>query len=331
VDDSINLLRSVSTALLVARQRSFRGAMRSSRSGFRTLQRQIEALEARLGCLLFHRTGDGLVPTAEGHKVLAEAKRIEQVVADILRIGQSLNHEGGGEVVLAATEGLGTFWVSPQLPAFNRLHPHITPRLQSSMSLVDMREYGVDLALQVIEPVQPEIKRLKLGRLHMVLAASPGYVEKHGRPNTPAELSEHTFLFHSHPQWTDRRMIEEAVGGQLGQKQIVVMRSSAAHYMALEQGSGIGFIPSYAFGIGARLIHINLPIRTSIDIWLCFHEASRNIPRVAAVIDWISSIFDPRQFPWFRREFVSPAQFETIVDAAGAREAVRLISASRGS
>lgn len=303
--------------------------MRSSKSGFRTLQKQVEALEKRLGCLIFHRTGEGLVPTTEGEQILAEARRIEQIVSDILRIGQTLNQDTSGEVVLAATEGLGTFWISPQLAAFNRLHPRITPRLQSSMALVDMRQFGVDLALQVVEPILPDIKRLKLGRLHLVLAASPGYIERHGRPRTVAELVDHSFVFHSHPQWTDRRLIEEAVEGQLKQKQFVVMRSSAAHYMALEQGSGIGFIPSYAFGIGARLDYINLPVRTHIDIWLCFHEASRNIPRVAAVIDWLGSIFDPRQFPWFRREFVNPGQFGAIIDASGARETVRGITVSR--
>ncbi len=107
------------------------------------------------------------------------------------------------------------------------------------MTLVDMRQYGVDLALQVVEPVQPEIKRVKLGRLHMVLAASPGYIERHGRPKSVAELADHTFVFHSHPQWTDRRLIEQAVEGKLSQKKFVVMRSSAAHFVALEQGAGI--------------------------------------------------------------------------------------------
>lgn len=329
MDDSTELLRSVSTALLVARQRSFRGAMRSSRSGFRTLQKQVESLEKRLGCLIFHRTGEGLVPTTEGEQILAEGRRIEQIVSDILRIGQTLNQDTSGEVVLAATEGLGTFWITPQLAAFNRMHPRITPRLQSSMSLVDMRQFGVDLALQVVEPVLPDIKRVKLGRLHMVLAASPAYLERQGRPKTVAELADHSFVFHSHPQWTDRRLIEEAVQGKLSQKQFVVMRSSAAHFVALEQGGGIGFIPSYGFGIGARLAYINLPVRTSIDVWLCFHEASRNIPRVAAVIDWLGSIFDPRQFPWFRREFVSPTQFDSIIDASGARETIRSISMVR--
>jgi DNA-binding transcriptional LysR family regulator len=329
MDDSTEILRAVSTALLVARQRSFRGAMRTSHSGFRTLQRQVEMLEKRLGCLVFHRTGEGLVPTTEGEQILAEAKRIEQIVSNILRIGQTFNQDTSGEVILAATEGLGTFWITPQLPAFSRLHPRITPRLQSSMAIIDMREFGVDLALQVVEPILPEIKRVKLGRLHMVLAASPEYLERHGKPRTVQELAEHSFVFHSHPQWTDRRLIEEAMQGKISQKQYVVMRSSAAHFVALEQGNGIGFIPSYGFGIGARLSYINLPVRTSIDVWLCFHEASRNIPRVAAVIDWLGTIFDPRQFPWFRREFVAPAQFDSIMSLSGARETVRMLSLSR--
>ncbi len=329
MDDSVDLVRSVSTALLVARQKSFRGAMRSSRTGFRTLQRQVEALEKRLGFLLFHRTGEGLVPTAEGEQILAEAQRIEQILAQILRVGQSLHQDAAGEVVLATTEGLGTFWIAPRLGEFNRRNPKITIRLNSSMSLVDMRQYGVDLALQVVEPVLPDIKRVKLARLHMVLGASPAYIEKRGRPKTVAELADHTFVFHSHPQWTDRRLIEEAVKGTLSQKQYVVMRSSAAHLVAMEQGSGIGFIPSYGFGIGINVVPLGLPVRESLDVWLCFHEASRNIPRVASAIEWLNTIFDPRTYPWFRREFVQPKDFDNIIDANGSRPLINTIRLPR--
>jgi DNA-binding transcriptional LysR family regulator len=329
MDDPVELMLGIATANLLAQEGSFRSAMRRTQSGYRTLQRQIDTLEKRLGFLVFHRTGDGLVPTPEGRQILQAAQRIEQITAQILRMGDSLNQETTGEVALAATEGLGTFWIAPQIHQFARIHPKITLRLNPSMALADMRQYGFDVALQVVEPVVPDIKRVRLGRLHMVLAAAPGYIEKHGRPKTVAELADHTFVFHTSPQSTDRRFIEDALNAKLESSRFMVMRNSAAHYVTIEQGMGLGFIPSYGFGIGVKLVPIPLPVRHTLDIWLCFHEASRGIPRVAAVIDWLSGIFDPRMFPWFRREFVAPRDFDAIIDANGSRPVIESISLNR--
>jgi DNA-binding transcriptional LysR family regulator len=329
VTDITDMARSLATALLIAREGSFRGAMRSANAGFRTLEKQIKSLERQLGFLMFHRTGDGVVPTPEGQQVLMEAQKIEQIIAQILRIGQSLNHETTGDVMLATTEGLGTFWITPQLTMFNRIHPGITVRVHPSMALVDMRRYDTDVALQVVEPVLPEIKRMRLGRLHMVLAAAPAYVARHGKPKTMADLAQHSFVFHTSPQSSDRQLIEDAVKSKLAQSQFNIMRNSAAHYVTVEQGLGIGFIPTYGFGIGAKLVHIDLPVRHSLDIWLCFHEASRSTPRVAAVIDWLSGIFDPRLYPWFRREFVPPKDFDRVIDVNGSRALVDAIRLNR--
>jgi DNA-binding transcriptional LysR family regulator len=327
--DTVDIVRGIATALAISRARSIRGAMRSTGSSYPKLQKHMTELEHRLGFAVFHRTSEGVVPTAEGLQILGEAQKLEQLVARILRVGKTVNQEMAGEVALATTEGLGTFWITPQLAAFNRLHPRITVRVHPSMALVDMRRFDVDAVLQVVEPVQPEIKRLRIGRLHMVLAAAPSYLARAGTPRTVADLAGHTYVFHTSPQSSDRHLIEEAVGRKLGQSQLVIMRNSAAHYVTLEQGMGLGFIPSYGFGLGVKLVPIELPVRHHLDIWLCFHEEARSTPRIAALIDWVGGIFDPRLYPWFRREFVPPRSFDAIIDANGSRALLDEIALNR--
>jgi DNA-binding transcriptional LysR family regulator len=327
--DTVAIVGGIAMALAISRARSIRGAMRSTRSSYPKLQKQIDDLEERLGFAIFRRTSDGVVPTTEGFQILAEAQKLEQVVARVLRIGKAVNQEVAGEVALAATEGLGTFWITPQLAAFNRVHPRITIRLHPSMALIDMRRFDVDAALQVVEPVLPEIKRVRVGRLHMLLAAAPSYLAKHGKPKSIQELADHTFIFHTNPQSSDRHLIEEAVGRKLSQSQLIIMHNSAAHYVTVEQGMGIGFIPSYGFGIGVKLVPIELPLRHHLDIWLCFHEEARGTPRIAAVLDWVAGIFDPRLFPWFRRDFVPPRDFTDIIDANGSRTFLNEIAINR--
>jgi DNA-binding transcriptional LysR family regulator len=143
MDSLDETLKGVFTVLRIAREGSFRGAMRSGGTGFRKLQQQVQALEAELGVLIFHRTPDGVVQTTEGKIIIEHAQQIEDILQKMLRLGQTLNQQQDGEVMLAATEGLGTFWMSPRLSEFNKLHPGISIRLHPSMSLADMRRFEI--------------------------------------------------------------------------------------------------------------------------------------------------------------------------------------------
>jgi DNA-binding transcriptional LysR family regulator len=327
--DRLDILLAIASAATIARERSFRGAMRETSSGFRKLQRRIELLEKELGFVIFHRTADGVVPTTEGRLILDEAERIDAIITNVMRLGKTLDNQTEGEVLLAATEGIGTFWISPLLDTFSRMHPAISIKLNPSMALVDMRRFEVDIALQVVEPTLPAVKRVKVGKLHLVLAASPAYLARRGEPKHLGELASHDFVFHMSPQSSDEQIIEKVVGTELKQSQSIVMRNSSAHFLTVEKGLGIGFLPSYIFGLGTPVVPLPLPVRHELDVWLCFHEDARRTPRVARVIDWLTGIFDPRLFPWFRRDFVAPSRFDAIVEASGSRALIESISLPR--
>jgi DNA-binding transcriptional LysR family regulator len=329
MDDIHAVLGSVASILAVAREGSFRKASKTFSISFRTLQRDIEAFEAKLGFPVFHRTVDGMRLTPEGKQVLHHARQIEDQIARLGQLAKSLRNQSEGDVVVATTEGIGTFWISPRLPEFATMYPRVSISLFPSMQVADLRRFEVDLALQVVAPINPEIKRVKIGTLHLVLAASPEYISRNGRPRTISDLAKHSFVFHTNPQFSDRVMVENAVGLKLTQSQYIVMRNSTAHYMTIHHGMGIGFIPSYTFALGTRLEPIVLPIRHSLDLWLCFNGDARNIPRVASVIDWVSSLFDPRLYPWFRRDFVPPAEFDEIVRANGIEPLISGLSLPR--
>jgi DNA-binding transcriptional LysR family regulator len=324
-----DLLRGVMAVLAVARAGSFRSAMRGGGTGFRKLYNDVRAAEETLGILIFHRTADGVVLTPEGRAIVDHAKRIEDVLNDVLRLGRAMGSQHEGEVMLATTEGLGTFWIAPRLADFRRRQQKITLSLHPSMSLVDMRRFEIDLALQVVEPIIPEIMRTRIGTLHLMLAASKSYIDRFGMPETPQELENHQFVFHTSPQSNDRQVIERALGKQLQRDQFIVQRNSSAHYMTVEHGEGIGFIPTYGFAIGAKLLPIDLPIRYSLDIWLCFHEQARSIGRISATIDWLIGIFDPKLYPWFRRDFVPPKRFAGIVADQGLTSALEQFAFNR--
>jgi DNA-binding transcriptional LysR family regulator len=323
------VLAGLQAVMKISRDGSFRGAMRSAGKGFRTIQNQVKSLEEELGFLIFHRTRDGLVPTQEGRLIIEKSKSIEKVIEDIRRLGKSLGSGDEGEVTVAVTEGLGTFWISPRIHSFTEQHKNISIRLNPSMAIADMRRFDIDMALQVVEPILPDIKRVRVGTLHLMLAAAPSYIAQYGEPKSVEDLANHKFVFHTNPQSSDRFLIEDMIGQKLAQSQYIIMRNSSAHYATIEHGLGIGFIPTYGFGIGVKLQPLQVPVRFSVEIWLCFHSDSRSIPRVAKALDWFVAAFDPRLFPWFRREFVDPREFALIIENNGAAEILKSVSLRR--
>lgn len=322
-------LKGILSVLDVARSGSFRKAMAGGGVGFRRLHNDVQMVERLLGVLVFHRTADGVVLTPEGKAIVDQALKIENLLSEIQGLGRTLSPQDKGDVLLAATEGLGTFWIAPRLDAFRAVHPAINISLHPSMAVTDMRRFEIDLALQVVEPVLPEIRRKRLGSLHLVLSAAPSYLQRYGTPKTNDELADHRFVFHSSPQSSDRHLIERVIGRQLKRSQMIVLRNSSAHYMTIEHGEGIGFLPTYGFGIGAKAQPLDIPIRYALDIWLCFHEQSRSIGRIVAAIDWLTTIFDSKTFPWFRRDFVPPKRFAAIIEQQAAQALVDPFSFNR--
>ncbi len=309
MDALTRLAASVAAVLQVAKWGSFRAAMRNGGTSFRTLDQQIRDLEKELGFMIFRRTGGGIVPTPEGEAVLEQARVVEHALSRIQRLGKTLTERAEGDVSVAATEGLGTFWIAPRLKLFEAAHPKVSVQLNPSMNIADMRRLDTDIALQVIEPVLPEIKRTRLCTLHLLLCASRRYLDLHGTPRSLNELKSHRFIIQSNPQFSDRMVLEQALGARIPKSQLMVMRSSSSHYITIENGAGIGFLPSYGFVVGASVEPLMTQVRYELDVWLCFHADSRGLPRVAVTLDWLTELFDPKVYPWFRREFVAPQDF----------------------
>jgi DNA-binding transcriptional LysR family regulator len=89
---------------------------------------------------------------------------------------------------------------------------------------------------------------------------------------------------------------------------IVALRTntSTSHFYAVEQGLGIGGLPTYALPLGAEVLPVDIGIKHELDIWLTYHEDVRNVKRIALFIDWVRSLFDAKKYPWFRDEFIHP-------------------------
>jgi DNA-binding transcriptional LysR family regulator len=304
---------NVHAFLQVIEHGSFRSAALKLGLPINRLRHRVAKLEQQLGVTLLTRHVDGVRATAEGEQVLAAARGMESAYFELMRAKESALPSAAGEVKLAATEGLGTFWLAPRIAEFHRAHPSLLVDLRCAMLPVDMLRLEADAAVQLIRPAEADLKVVKLGRMHVMPYAAASYVETHGAPNSIEELSRHRLVFQIGEQTATQELYASAFGDR-AQAGLVSVRtnSASAHALALGSGAGIGWLASYASAITAGLVALDLDVRRAFDVWLTYHPDVARIPRVRQVIDWVVDSFDPRRFPWFRDEFVHPRDFPEL-------------------
>ena len=291
--------------VVVARTLSFRKAATALRTSSSTVVRRMERLEETFEFRLFDRLPDGVALTAEGRSVYASAQQME-LASHSLRAHLDQDLTTRGMVTCSVTEGLGTVWILPHLAQFSRTHPTTIVDLRCSMDVADVLRMEADVAIQLEKPERPDVKAVRLGRMHIYPFASPGYIDCYGLPKDLSEIKQHRIVHQKGPQVdenaTQRLLNVPSIEG------IIALRTNAstAHACAIELGIGIGGLPTYIVALGTDLIPVDIGVRHQVDIWMTYHPDAHNIRRVSFFIDWLKTLFDPKRYPWFGDEFIHP-------------------------
>ena len=297
--------------LEVARIGSFRAAAEQLNMSANFLSKRISLLERAYKTTLMTRHVDGIRLTPEGRQVLEAAKRMEEASFGLDRALSQATPALSGEVRLAVTEGLGTFWLAPRLVEFQRAYPGLLVDLKCEMRSADVLRLEADVAVQLQEPENPDLKRIKIGRLHIMPFVSPSYVDIYGMPKDEDDIRQnHRIVLQDADQTKGKELYEKyAHREQVG---FVAMRNnvSTAHLWSIAKGAGIGWLPTYVPALGDPLIPLDIGYKFELDIWLAYHPDAKKIPRVRQLIDWTVQSFDGRKYPWFGDEFVHPRDLQ---------------------
>jgi DNA-binding transcriptional LysR family regulator len=294
--------------LEVARRGSFRSASEQLGQSINALRRRITELEYKLGVTLFTRHVDGVRTTAEGSEIFEAALRIEREAFALIRARDRTSPAMEGEVRLAVTEGLGTFWLAPRLVEFQRTHPKLLVDLKCATQSADVLRLEADASVQLTKPTNPDLKIVKLARLHSMPFAGQSYIDTYSTPKTLDELFKHHRIVLQVSEQTAMQEIYDRLAPDIPQVGFVALRTNvgSAHLWSIAKGAGIGWLPTYVPAIAARIVPIELDLRFQFDVWLTYHPDAVRIPRVRRMIDWLIDAFEPRKYPWFRDEFIHP-------------------------
>jgi DNA-binding transcriptional LysR family regulator len=300
-------------SLEVVRCGSFRSAAERLGLSINVVRRRIDDFERQTGATLFTRDVHGARLTEDGSLMVSAVERMEAASFELLRARDGVANALSGEIRVAVTEGLGTFWLAPRLVEFQRSFPNILVDLYCAMRSADVSRHEADVAIHLSRPATLDVKLVRLGRMHMNFFASQKYLETQGAPRSLEEMRRHRLVLQVADEAAAKEAFESVFPGY-AQRDLVVMKTnvSSANYWAVANGAGIGVFPTYALALGGKLVPLDVDLRWSFDIWLSYHPTSGRIPRVRQMIDWLIEAFNPAKYPWFKDEFIHPRELEAV-------------------
>lgn len=156
--------------------------------------KHMNALEARLGVKLMHRTTRRLTLTDAGTDYLEACRRILQELDEAESEVAAQRLEAVGRLRMNVPLSFGVRFIAPLLPAFQRRYPQVEVELGLSDAQHDLIQEGCDLAIRIGHLADSSLKARRLGDCPMRVCAAPDYLERHGTPRGIAELSGHNCL-----------------------------------------------------------------------------------------------------------------------------------------
>lgn len=188
-------LNDLAYFLAIARHRNLRRAGLELGVSASAVSHALKSFEERAGVRLINRTNRSVTLTSAGK---ALEKSVSGSFADLgaaLENLDQLRATPGGKIRINAVIDAVTLVLGPVLAELSRRHPDIEVDLVSSNRIVDVVGEGFDAGVRYGGTVPEDMIAQRLSAdLRWVVAASPGYLEKHGTPTHPDELKQHRCL-----------------------------------------------------------------------------------------------------------------------------------------
>ena len=233
--------------LAVARERSFTKAAAQLGVSQSALSHTIRALEERLGLRLLSRTTRSVAPTEAGERLLQSVgPRFDEIDAELSAL-TALRDKPAGTIRITTGEHAAQAILWPALAKLLPRYPDIKVELIVDYGFTDIVAERYDAGVRIGEQVAKDMIAVRIGPdFRMVVVGAPAYLDKHGRPKHPQDLTAHNCINIRLPtrggvyvwEFEKRgRALKVRVDGQL------VFNSIALRMEAVLSGLGLAYLP----------------------------------------------------------------------------------------
>ncbi len=258
------------------------------------VSKQVSQLERSLGVRLLHRSTRTLSPTDEGSSfykhcqlIVSEAEKAKAEVLDSQKNPR-------GRIRITVPQSLIISRAGDVLLKFQKQYPDIELEVIASGSAIDMINDGVDLALRIGQLEDSSLICRKLSDCVFQVVASPQYIDQHGIPENPTDLTQHNCLIYASSKLSQHWPFKLPNGKETTVNTRGNLACNDGHMIvkAALEGMGVAFAPSILFQsyidegrLCLLLSEYGLP-PVSIS---ALYPSSRNLSRkVKVLIDFLS-------------------------------------------
>jgi LysR family transcriptional regulator, regulator for bpeEF and oprC len=261
------------------------------------VSKSIASLEASLKVRLLLRSSRGVMLTDEGERFYA---RCRSIVLDLERAEREVSQgrtvaRGRLRVALHVTPG--RFRILPELPRFMEDHPDVQLEVMLLPGARNLKAEGIDVGVFIGDPPASDLVARRVADHQFAICASERYLERHGSPRRPDDLSRHNCIEYlqpdgKSPEWTFQKD---------GDVQTIPVRGN------LKVNDGQAMVDMAGAGIGiARVMQMTaeamiatgavIPLLTdwkveAPPIHVLYAPGTTQSARVRAFVDFITDVF----------------------------------------
>jgi len=260
--------------------------------------KHVNALEARLGVKLFHRTTRRLSLTEAGSDYLEACQRILPDIDEAEAAVASQRIKASGLLRMNVPLSFGSRFVAPLIPPFSRRHPEVTVELGLSDAQLDLLAGSWDLAIRIGHLADSSLQARRLGDSALRVCAAPDYLDRRGVPRRISELTQHNCLSYTlsaaqgrnHWAFGARGEFRIAVSGDL------LANNGDALLAAAAAGQGIIYQPDFIVGEALErgilvALELDKPVVDLGGIHVLYPPDRRPPAKVRAMIDYLAEAF----------------------------------------
>ena len=272
----------------VVDQGGFTDAARKMGISKSAVSKHISSLETRLGARLLNRTTRRVSPTEIGLAYYDRARRVLNDAGEADALVSSMQSEPTGLLRVSVATDFGSMHLSPVLGDFLAQYPDVSVNLE-----LDTR-YA---AIRVGEMEDSLLRARKIAETAIRMVASPGYIQRAGRPRRIEDLGAHKLLHYTNQAngavWKMKSQTGEK--RQIRTTGSFTVNDGQSLLNAAINGLGIAYLPSFLYASAlaeGRVVDVmpELP-KERQGIYVVYPPGKFTQPKVRAFIDYLAQTF----------------------------------------
>lgn len=213
------------------------------------VSKRISDFENRVNAALFRRNAGRITPTDVAYRL---AERLRPALTELVAAAESASWDADGttslrgQLSISAPMSFGVVYLSPVIAQFAERHPDLEIRVDYDDRARDLSRDGFDVGIRIGPLGDSALRARQLCEDRLYACASPAYLDRHGRPEHPDDLAQHSIIgYNNVPDSQTWQFAKDGVSHTAPVQRRYSLNNGQAMTQLAIQGLGIVMLPGF--------------------------------------------------------------------------------------